>query len=253
MPLMTFPFWLKRQTERTLDFLFPEDVEDCALCNRPLIRASHQQAHAEASVCLFCLQDAMKLNQAVVRYLQPASGHPPWQHPEQGLPVICTQTYQSLVRDAIRHWKYDGAIHFTPWFNRWMEMAYESFMATQNIEASVIVPVPTSSDRYRKRGYHHVALLGKQLSQSAGLPMRHWLQRAASDEFTQSQTAKNLAERMNSLQGKYTVVSQAQITGHTILLLDDVMTTGSTLITCAEELYRRGARVVIGMVIAQVE
>jgi ComF family protein len=241
----------------------------------------HVEAHALLpGVCLFCLQDARKISlKPTVRYLRlrvtrtgqsrsagslrvsPDAHEAKPAHVELRIPVYCALPYDGLVRTAIRAWKYDGAIELTDWFAKSMVQAMaacESAELGNGIDA--VVPVPTSRDRYVKRGYDHVRLFAERISEiahkSAGvdIPVAQWLYRKAdATSFTQSQTAKTARERLSTLQGKFYVGDSREVKGRSVLLVDDVVTTGATLLTCSSALLEAGAAKVVCAAIAQVE
>ena len=86
------------------------------------------------------------------------------------------------------------------------------------------------------------------------IQVAQWLHRKADEtSFTQSQTAKTARERLSTLQGKFYVDDSTQVQGRSVLLVDDVVTTGATLLTCSSALLEAGAAKVVCAAIAQVE
>lgn len=128
--------------------------------------------------------------------------------------------------------------------------------AIQFIPPDILVPVPSSIDRFQKRGYDHVLLLAQALSVRLGIPLNPALVRHPRPDdqgFTQSQTAKSARERLQGLQGAYSSLPDAKLTGRRVLLIDDIVTTGATVFTCAQALYQAGASQVMALVIADVK
>lgn len=128
--------------------------------------------------------------------------------------------------------------------------------AIQFLPPDILVPVPSSIDRFQKRGYDHVLLLTQALSVRLGIPLNPALVRHPKPDdqgFTQSQTAKSARERLQGLQGAYSALPDAKLTGRRVLLIDDIVTTGATLFTCAQALYQVGASQVMALVIADVK
>ena len=133
-------FTFRRLWNTVLNYIYPEDMETCVLCHRPMLFEMNVNVHEKAhpplpGVCLFCLQDARKISlKPTVRYLrvrvkrteQLSEAEGPMvptglrsvcpAHMEHRIPVHCALPYDGLVRTAIRAWKYDGAIELTDWF-----------------------------------------------------------------------------------------------------------------------------------------
>ncbi len=111
----------------------------------------------------------------------------------------------------------------------------------------VAVSVPTAPVRVRQRGYDQAALIAKAFAVEAGLPYAALLRRSGS----QKQVGSNKAQRLQQIQHAYRPVKRTHIQGATILLIDDVLTTGATLESCARVLLEAGARRVEALVFAQ--
>jgi predicted amidophosphoribosyltransferase len=295
----TWAFTAKRCWNAFLNVLFMDDTSVCLLCQRPLYQERNTlnpfkptqdlQADEIPGVCLFCLQDVkLVADKPRCRTLlvKSSSGK------AQRISVISARRYDGVMRNAIRQWKYDGAVALTPWFAGMTASAYKALQAdrdsqlrspsgTASITGSVtaitgsgaesltgsvaesvtptnsptvIVPVPTTRDRLRKRGYHHVGLLAAEVAELLNLPVVPALERKSdgSGSFTQSQTAKNAKERLRGLQGRFYVAPGTSVTGANVMLVDDIVTTGATLYTCAATLLEAGAQQVQALVISDV-
>ena len=102
----------------------------------------------------------------------------------------------------------------------------------------MLVPVPVSSRRYRKRGYNQAALLAGEISRDTGIPVREDLLQRTADTLPM----KNMgfADRQNNLKKAFHC-SGNDVKLSSIMLIDDIYTTGATVDACAQALYRRGA------------
>jgi ComF family protein len=98
----------------------------------------------------------------------------------------------------------------------------------------VLVPVPLAPKKKRKRGYNQCEELAKGLSAVTGLPMdtRSLVRRVANP----TQTTKGRLERWGNVQGIFAMTDVEALRGKHLLLLDDVVTTGATLLSCMEAL-----------------
>jgi len=93
---------------------------------------------------------------------------------------------------------------------------------------------PTSARRRRERGFDQGELLARSVARQLGVPCRRLLERDASS----SQTGRSRAERLESAPG---FVARPGLDGRCVLVVDDVVTTGSTLMSAAGALEERGA------------
>ena len=111
------------------------------------------------------------------------------------------------------------------------------------------VPVPLHRSRLRQRGFNQSVLWGKILEKKYNLPLKRMvLQRIV---CTPPQIALRGKERKNNVRNAFKVKNSELVNGKTILLLDDVYTTGATMNECARVLKKAGAFRVDGFVIAR--
>lgn len=109
--------------------------------------------------------------------------------------------------------------------------------------ADALVPVPLAPARRRDRGYDQSALLARAASRTCGVPLRPWLCRARP---TASQVGLGRAARAANVRGAFAASPAAG----SVVLVDDVATTGATLAECARALRAAGAREVRAVVLA---
>lgn len=99
-----------------------------------------------------------------------------------------------------------------------------------------LVPVPLHRSRERRRGYNQSTLLSEAVSLRTGLPILHALLR---ERPTRTQTRLSHDERAQNVLGAFCCVQPVQ--GLRLLLIDDVLTTGATAVSCAAALVQGGA------------
>jgi ComF family protein len=98
----------------------------------------------------------------------------------------------------------------------------------------LIIPVPLHPDKLKKRGYNQSELFGKGLSEVLGAPCGTDI--LTRTYATETQTRKKRYERWQNVEGKFKIEQPEKIKGATILLVDDVITTGATIEACCEAL-----------------
>ena len=112
----------------------------------------------------------------------------------------------------------------------------------------MIIPVPLGKKRLRERGYNQVALVAEPLAYEIGVsfsPKVLWKARE-----TRSQVGLNISQRQKNVRDAYQAHADA-VKGKSIILMDDVATTGSTIFACTDELMSAGAREVYALTIAR--
>ena len=115
-------------------------------------------------------------------------------------------------------------------------------------ESGVVVPLPLHRSRLRERGYNQCACIARGVAAVTGRPVDHRLVRRV--RFTASQTTLGHEERRDNVRGAFAVRPHASVAGMTVLLVDDVVTTGATMRACASALCSAGARSVIACAVA---
>lgn len=116
------------------------------------------------------------------------------------------------------------------------------------LHADLIVPTPLHWTRQFFRGYNQSALLAEIISYRTKIPSKKVLKRK---KMTSKQANLNRKERKKNLIGAFSVKKEVICRNRTILLLDDVMTTGTTLTSAASALLEAGAKKVKILVLAR--
>jgi ComF family protein len=155
--------------------------------------------------------------------------------------------YQGHTRDLIHAFKYRYKIHLRrPLALLTAECLTEFIIARA---PDLIVPVPLHVRRLRGRGFNQAVLLGELLARKWRLPLvRRALVRI---RWTEPQITLAAQERRDNVKGAFSVADPAVIVGKRVLLLDDVLTTGSTAEECSRVLKRAGAAEVTVITVAR--
>ncbi len=112
---------------------------------------------------------------------------------------------------------------------------------------NLITSVPTAPKRLKRRGYNQAELLGRELSNRTNIPYEDILIRLKETETTRLKKD----EREKALKSEYSF--SKSLKGETVLLIDDVCTTGATLRQCAKMLKKAGAKEVFCYTVARTE
>jgi ComF family protein len=144
---------------------------------------------------------------------------------------------RGIVRQIIHDFKYGRQIHLRHLVARWLCAALDDERLSSR-KFDIIVPVPLHPARQRERGFNQASLLAQLLSAQLPIPCKPLLKRI---RYTTTQTALDRAERMENLHNAFRLRKNADVRGLQVLLVDDVLTTGSTLSECASVLKRAGA------------
>ena len=145
---------------------------------------------------------------------------------------------RGIARHVILNFKYGRQIHLRHLVGQWLIAALDDTRLRER-KFDAVVPVPLHPARQRERGFNQAALLAERVSPHLGVPVRPVLQRV---RFTTTQTAFDRGERIQNLRHAFRLRQNADVRGLDVLLIDDVLTTGSTVSECARVLKENGAR-----------
>ena len=140
--------------------------------------------------------------------------------------------YEKSLRDAIHQFKFNNQVSLDKPLGQLL-----ADVIPEDEHFDQIVPVPLSSRRLRQRSYNQALLLARELGKRLRVPVANGL--LVKTVETVPQHDLSASERQRNLRG--VIYAKQRCSGEKILLLDDVMTTGSTLRACSEELKRSGA------------
>lgn len=145
--------------------------------------------------------------------------------------------YDGHCRELIHTFKYQNKTHLRrPLALLALERLTE-FIAARRPD--VVVPVPLHRKRLRSRGFNQAVLLGELLACEWQLPLeRRALQRV---RWTEPQISLSADERRENVKGAFAVADSVAVAGKRVLIVDDVLTTGSTVGECSRMLKRAGA------------
>ena len=145
--------------------------------------------------------------------------------------------YEGSLQEAIHRWKYEGKTYLTPFFAEWMEEGLNRHWGPHSLD--LLIPAPLHPQRLRERGFNQALLLVKELSRRTGIPYRKTILQKKKPTIPQVNLSGT--EREKGLRGAFQVIGKEELLGKSVLLVDDVYTTGATVNECSKVLLRGGA------------
>lgn len=181
----------------------------CACCGLPF-----EYAIGDGALCGECLRE-----------------HPPFSRARSAF------VYDEHSKSLILKFKYNDQLYLSSVYNTWLAKAGADLIAASDL----IVPVPLHWRRFVGRRYNQAALLAQSLAKKTRLPVQENV--LMRKRATTQQTGLSRKQRQDNVRGAFAVNPRhkAAIQGKSVLLIDDVFTTGATLSTCAEVLLKGGA------------
>lgn len=155
---------------------------------------------------------------------------------------VAAFVYNEAARESIVRFKYHGRQAYAKTYAEeiWALRKEEIL----SFKADALIPVPIHRDRLLKRGYNQAELLAHELSKLSGIPLRGDL--LFRTKKTRAQKALGPKARIRNLADAFAV--SASVKGiQTVLLVDDIFTTGSTMEACTRLLLAAGVRAVYGV------
>ncbi|KXZ73201.1 Ribose-phosphate pyrophosphokinase [Acinetobacter venetianus] len=202
---------LRKQTRQLFDYFTP-----CDLCDVGIKQ--------QFGVCSNCWQQLPWLKQQIQRH-------------EQHIYVACH--YQYPIDRIIQQFKYE------------QKLEYERLLAGLLLQLKLpkiqaIVPMPISTDRLIERGYNQSLLLAKTLSQYLNVPIWQPVQRLAQH----SQKGLTRLERLDHIEQQFIACPPNKIRYRNVMIVDDVVTTGSSIHALSEILKQLGCQKIYAICLA---
>jgi len=146
-------------------------------------------------------------------------------------------TRDSRIRKLIHQMKYKGAREIGAELGRIYAVSLMSSKFLDDID--IIIPVPLHPSKVRQRGFNQSDEISRGISSVSGLPVD--TATLVRKTVTQTQTRKSRYERWTNVSDIFYVTDEDKLKGRHVLLVDDVITTGSTIEACADEILKTEA------------
>ena len=157
--------------------------------------------------------------------------------------------HKEPVSQSIYRFKFHNQRGFAKYYAEEVEVRLKKDIQRWNPD--FIIPIPLYSGKMRKRGFNQAEVFAKELEKFLGIPVYGEI--LTRTKHTKPQKILGSKERKNNLQGAFVVEDAKRATllsGKTVLLIDDIYTTGSTIDAAAETLKRAGAEKVYYLTIS---
>jgi ComF family protein len=193
----------------------------CSLCDRT----------AEGEFCQYCHQQLWRC--------QFSNKSQFW---EQEVSVFVWGEYQGVLKRAIAAFKYENHPEIAKPLGYWLAESWLNYPALA-IEKLTVVPVPLHREKLKKRGFNQAELLAESFCELTGLP----LQRQGLERVKNTKPLFDLSpnERQDEMKSALILGKgfRARHPGRSVLLVDDIYTSGTTIKSATEALNRAGIKV----------
>lgn len=160
--------------------------------------------------------------------------------------AICVCEYSGIVKDSLIRFKFYSRPSYYRTYARMIADRMEKLGSIGKFD--LVMSVPLHKKKEYSRGYNQAYLISKALCRYLKLPERSYLLKRFKNTDTQSLLDRS--ERRLNIMNAFKVTGSEEVKGKSILLVDDIMTTGFTLDECARMLKEAGAVSVTAAVVA---
>ena len=233
---MNVLYYLHKGFWRAVDLLYPPI---CAVCGKPNFRlcpSCLSQIHTiDFSFCALC---GKRVKGSRTLCADCAST------PIHFTAVAAWGEYEGVLREAIHALKYKSDLGLGEQFAEFLI----PLLIERRWDFDCVLPVPLSRQKQKERAYNQSALLSRPIARYFNaVHAINWLVRTRD---TGSQIQKNKIERNLSIEGAFWA-NPAKLKGRSVLLVDDIITTGATVNHCSDALLKAGAEKVYAISIAK--
>lgn len=232
-----------------LNFVYPQS---CPICGKPLARGENQVCEEcwsnltilPAPFCPYC-KSFLEDENSVLKHDSVCLDPP---EDRRILAVRSLGTFDDHYQKLIHRFKYGKKL---PLGKRLAESLGRVVSETRSFtNYDLVIPVPLHRTRQRERGFNQSGVLAEGISKATGVSLvKDLLKRKRN---TKDQTYLNALQRAENVKGAFVVKEPDRIEGRTVILVDDVMTTGATLNECATILCEAGSGRIFAATIAVV-
>lgn len=208
------------------DLLFPHSCRGCGHLGEPLCdRCKNYILKSHETICPNCKKSSKNC------------------HCKNLPPIYIVAKKSSLLGDVIKDYKY----HSIRALARPLAELLAASLPEDLPKDSIIVPLPTATHHLRSRGFDHTKLIAKHLSRLRHLPMQPILERSKNTV----QVGSDRSARLSQADSAYSLKPNVKIDKDaTYILLDDIWTTGASILAATNKLKKAGAEHVVAGLLA---
>lgn len=155
--------------------------------------------------------------------------------------VVSVAIYDGVAKHIVHKFKYGNSKYLSKTI---FAFIYEKFLQSDFKDINFIMPVPLSKQRLKLRGFNQAQILSSELSNKTKIEHLDVIKRIKN---TPTQTSLTKEERSLNLTDAFVLEDNLQVKGKNILIIDDIITTGSTINALAKLLKDNGAKEVYGL------
>ncbi len=183
--------------------------------------------------CPFCKHAISSLDYACKKCKKDIPVHGYFQGINGGFTCCSPLIYRGKFKRAVLAFKFKKKTQYSPLFS---QLVYEQIQKSYpDFIFDCITYIPMHEKDEQKRGYNQSQLLAKDLSSLMGIPCVSTLTKI---KRTKPQHKLSAKERQKNLKGAFKVADKKSVKGNHILLIDDIVTTGTTLFECSKALEK---------------
>jgi competence protein ComFC len=155
--------------------------------------------------------------------------------------------FKGVVREAIHRFKYSNEEYWSKVLIEWTSKAADSCLIEG--EFDVVIPVPLYPVKFRERGFNQSGVLAEAIAKKCGV--QYDAKTLIRTRETETQVHLDRRERLENLKGAFGIRKGVSLPHTRVLLVDDVLTTGSTASECAVALRQAGATSILVFTLAR--
>ncbi len=233
MNLVPIYKWAQPYSDAVLNFIYPPY---CIICKTRL-------EPGLTLICKTCWQSLPRINntqnqkrsQANLDFAE-----------SQITKFLAVWEFNDAAQQVIHEIKFFGKKSFAKFVGR--EMADLMTHDKDYLETDMIIPVPLHKTKLRERGFNQSLLLSQAISKLTNIPVNQKILNRI--RYTKPQSRLNAFERQQNVKDAFRVIDPSAVKGKTVVLVDDVLTTGSTMRACAESLDSAGVAKILALTAA---